>query len=326
MITQSGGTSNFMNKAFGFIFVCAGLLMVSAPFNEGYAACKQPPLKLYWTSVDAQSEVSRDAHILLSFNQPDEVQVSLDGEELVPEEITDSYARYAHPETTSLGPKSLTITLSRGYGSLPEGSDIELPEPVRVTRQYTLVESSEDDSTTEVSILGARPGAPYQERTVCDKIFNDFNCFDTGEPTIQDLTLSSLEHPYFVEEYVTTFRGRGPEQVWQASGLYPGECAPPVENAHWPFTCWRIVTLDEQGRRYEGSKQCDLMGNGDDLEDARRDDRDSGVSCSTSSVLNVPSNRSLLWLFLLALSGGLIRLRTVRSSRGDCKDAELTKS
>lgn len=272
------------------LVACICVAVVSLHVLEAQAICKAPDMHLYWSSVDGQPEVERGSHILLSFSTTEVVKVTLNGEELTAEELTENYAWYAHPVTAELGEQTLVITLDRDYGDFPEEFDgFERPEPVVITRTYNLVESSSDSSDYAMSIVDVQPGAPYENDTLCDKIFNESNCFDTGEPVVQDLTLSTLDHPYFVEEYITTHRQGVEQQVWQPGGFYPKGCAASVENAHWKSTCFRIVTIDKQGQRHVGAKQCAIM------------DEPETSSCTTAPLSTPQPSHHLLWFGLLGM-------------------------
>lgn len=279
---------------------------VSSVSSTAYAVCRENPFELFWTSVDAQARVSQDSQILLSFLLPEEttLTVTLDEVELVPEEITRSYARYAHPSTMEPGDKTLTITVMRDYGEQPD--DVELPEPVVLTRQYTLVESTIGASSYDVSIIDAQSVELSQPpATQCENIFSKSNCFDLNVPTFQRLTLSSTEHPYFVEEYVTKYSDDGEKQVWQSSGFYPAGCTPLVETTHRASSvCFRAVTVDEQGQRHEGEMWCQSG----DTESQQQD-----ASCSITAVSQSQSKKSMLLLSWLTLLGLFIRVRKWRA-------------
>lgn len=278
-----------MFKNSNHFLMCACVAIAGFSTLDAHAACRAPDMRLYWSSVDEQTEVERDSHILLSFSNTEVVKVTLNGKDLIAEELTKTHASYTHPATTELGAQTLVITLDRDYGDIPEELEFERPEPVVITRSYNLVKSSVHSSDYEMSIVDAQPSAPYKNDTTCDEIFNESNCFDTGEPVIQDLTLSTLDHPYFVEEYATTYTERGKEQVWRPSGFYPKGCTASVENAHGESTCFRIVTIDEQGQRHVGAKQCDIMK------------KSESSSCTTAPSSAPQPSHPLIWLSLFGM-------------------------
>lgn len=254
--------------------------------SAAYSVCVQPPPKIHWTSVDNQAAVEMSDHIFISYHSADIIVVSLDSEELVPEEVTPYYARYVHPPDTQPGSKKLVVTLNHSDAALYGF------EPLVTSYFYTLVQDATPQGQHDVKIIGTEQSTAYKDDTTCAKIFTDAHCFDTGDPDVYDLQLSSSEHPYLIEQQST----RAGEVEWHSAGLYPGRCMPPIDRRQGQHSCLRVVTLDRQGQRHEGPTQCDVFATDDAFATGQENS-----SCSTAAPRPSEPLPCALWIGVAGL-------------------------